>query len=106
MTPEKTAKYENLVALSAQQAMAGRKLLDGPLLALIDATFSFPASWSEKKKRATKWKVSRPDLDNCIKVCDGLNGIVFNDDSAIVQIYATKKYGEVPGLRIELREIG
>ena len=45
---------------------------------------------------------ARPDLDNFVKATlDGLNGILFADDSSIVQIWAAKMYGDVPRLVVE-----
>lgn len=47
------------------------------------------------------WPVSRPDLDNYVKqVFDGLNGLLWEDDSQIVKLEATKVYSETPCLYI------
>jgi Holliday junction resolvase RusA-like endonuclease len=38
--------------------------------------------------------VKRPDLDNIVKaITDGMNGVVYEDDSQIVSLHATKVYG-------------
>ena len=45
-----------------------------------------------------------PDVDNMLKVIDGLHGIVFENDSQIVEAKISKCYGENPLLRIEISE--
>jgi Holliday junction resolvase RusA-like endonuclease len=44
-----------------------------------------------------------PDLDKLIRaVLDGLTAIAYVDDSQVVEIYAKKIYGLVPGVQIRL----
>lgn len=44
----------------------------------------------------------RPDLTNLIKFTeDALNGVLWEDDSIIYEIYAKKVYGETPKTVIE-----
>lgn len=65
-----------------------------------------PKGISNKKRgewHELKPHVKRPDLDNLVKtVCDALNGIAFEDDSALVQIVASKIYSENPRTEITL----
>lgn len=106
-TPSKTVRYESTVALFASQAMAGRAVLEGPLSLVICATWEWPASWSQKKRAANGFKVSRPDADNIIKACcDAMNGIVFHDDSQVALLSASKIYGEKPGVHISVGAMG
>lgn len=107
-TPGKTRSYEALVALAAQQAMQGQAPFpkEQALFLRVDAYLPVPASWSRKKRQqALDGAIrpsARPDLDNYIKATlDGLNGILFADDSSIVQIWAAKMYGDVPRLVVE-----
>jgi Holliday junction resolvase RusA-like endonuclease len=107
-TPGKTRSYEALVALAAQQAMAGRApyAKEQTLFLRVDAYLPVPASWSKTKRQAALDGAIRPsvrpDLDNYIKaVADGCNGILFCDDSSVVQIWAAKMYGDVPRLVVE-----
>lgn len=109
-TPEKTVNYESRVALAAEQAMGGRRPLDGPLYVEIDIVIQIPASWSKKKREmavagrigATK----KPDASNILKaVEDGMNGVVFVDDSQIVDGRQRKRYGETPGVSVEVVEL-
>ncbi|MGN5479503.1 RusA family crossover junction endodeoxyribonuclease [Cupriavidus basilensis] len=77
------------MALAAEQAMEGRPPLAGPLYVEIDIVLAIPASWPKKRQAlalagrigATK----KPDASNILKAIeDGMNGVVFVDDSQIV----------------------
>ncbi len=104
-TPAKTVAYEGLVALAGQEAMGERDPLDGPLSVEIVATFPIPASWPKwrrtKAVAGTEYHGSRPDGDNILKaVGDGLNGVVWRDDSQLAMCGVTKRYGTVAGVAV------
>lgn len=102
-TPAKTVNYEGLIALAGQQAMDGAPLIDGPLRLSVTATFAIPASWSKKRVAGALWHTGRPDGDNLLKaVGDGLNGVVWKDDSQIAVAEIRKLYGPTPGLLVEV----
>lgn len=108
-TPEKTKNYESEVAMMAKAAMGASEPLEGALEAFIYVTFPVPASYSKKRTEAClsdlEKHTKKPDLDNLIKIClDGMNGIVFKDDSQITSIHSTKVYGEVGKVEILVRE--
>ena len=109
-TPEKTRNYETNLRLAAQDAMGGAEPFSGPLIVLVEALFPVPQSWSRKKREAalagSLRPTSRPDWENVAKVCDGLNEIVWRDDSQIVDGRVIKSYSARPALRIEVTEIG
>lgn len=53
-----------------------------------------------------KYPIIVPDLDHYIRaVGDSLKGILFLDDSQVVQILASKEYGEPCGVHITITEI-
>lgn len=100
-TPAKTVAYEGLVALAGQQAMAGAMPYRGPVSLEITAVFAIPASWSKRRKAESHWHTSKPDQDNIAKaVGDGLNGIVWADDSQVASSRVLKVYGDTPGLHV------
>ena len=108
-TPDKTARYENLVKLAAQQAMGERNPSEGAVALIVRAFMSIPASWSQKKQRAAALgevtPTKRPDLDNIVKaVKDGANGVTWKDDSQVVDVRASKRYG-APRVEVEVRGI-
>ena len=74
-TPAKTNKYEARVAIFAQQAMAGRPVIAGPVALSVTALFPIPASWPKKRQAAaragTEQHTKKPDLDNVLKAIKG-----------------------------------
>jgi Holliday junction resolvase RusA-like endonuclease len=109
-TPPKTVAFEGLVALAAERAMEGRDPLEGPVSLTLFVELPVPQSWSLKKKAAAlAGDVSpcgRPDLDNYIKaIADGGNAILWNDDSQVVMLLATKRYAVQPGVHVEARSL-
>src|SRR5271157_4560207 len=84
-TPKKTVDAERLIGWECKKAMAGRKPFEGPISLRIDFCFSHPASWSQKRREATYWKITKPDADNLTKtVKDSLNKIAWLDDAQVV----------------------
>lgn len=109
-TPARTADYEGTLAAAGQRAMEGRAPLDGPLAISVVATFPIPQSWSGRKKgMATAGLIrptGRPDSDNLLKAAgDGLNAIVWRDDSQIVDARVRKVYGASPSMIIRVVQI-
>lgn len=107
-TPEKTARYENLVKLAAQQAMQGRAPADGALRLMVRAFFTIPASWSNKRRAAAIGMpvTKRPDLDNVIKaIKDGCNGVIWADDCQCTELHASKAFSDRPRVEVEVEPI-
>lgn len=106
-TPKKTANYETLIAMAAQQAMAGRELINGPVMVELFIMVSVPQSWSKKRKLQALagqiFPTKKPDKDNIIKaIYDGLNGVVWVDDVQAVDGRQRKRYGDVPGVQVRV----
>ncbi|PHR17870.1 MAG: hypothetical protein COA41_11260 [Sphingopyxis sp.] len=106
-TPAKTASYENLIAMAAQQAMAGRDLILGPVLVELEIILQIPQSWSKKRKQLALdgrvYPTTKPDKDNVIKaIYDGINGIVWKDDVQAVDGHQRKRYGATPGVKVRV----
>ncbi|MCG9081143.1 RusA family crossover junction endodeoxyribonuclease [Laribacter hongkongensis] len=110
-TPEKTASYEALIALSARQAMGGRPLIDGPVDVSLMIRLAVPASWSKKKQAAALagqvLPTKKPDADNVLKaVFDGMNGVVWVDDVQACGVVLRKRFAETPGVTVVVRQMG
>lgn len=110
-TPEKTVAYEGLIAFAAQQAMAGRPMLEGALAVDMFIDCQVPASWSTKKQRSALagevFPTTKPDKDNVIKaVYDGCNGVVWKDDVQVVDGMQRKRYSATPGVTVVVRLVG
>lgn len=71
---------------------------DGPVTISFEAVFAPAQSWPKWKQQAALdgylTHTSKPDLDNLVKIIDGLNGHAWVDDSQISRINASKTYGD------------
>ena len=92
------AVWRSTVGLSAR--LAGSKPVSSPVAIEID--FYLPRPKTVKRIYPTV----PPDLDKLIRaVLDALTGIVYLDDSQVVEIKATKAYSPNPGADIRLRKM-
>ena len=82
--------------------------MQGPLTMVIDFLMPRPkAHYNARglRKDAPTFHDKRPDIDNTLKsVLDALKGILWNDDTQLSVVMATKKYSEVPGIKIIIQE--
>jgi Holliday junction resolvase RusA-like endonuclease len=108
-TPQPTRNYEAALRYAGQIKMADAAPIEGALKVEVLAAFPVPQSWSKiKQARAyagTLRPTGRPDLDNVLKMLDGLNGVVWRDDAQIVDARIVKRYSDRPRLRIEVEQI-
>ncbi len=100
VTPQRTADWE---ASFAGQALYSRPTqpLDGPIS--LHVTFYLPRPQSRPKKHILPDRGA--DLDNLIKCCDSLTGIMWTNDSRIVDIVAAKRYGDPPRVEVRIEEV-
>lgn len=79
---------------------------EGPVTIHVSATFVPAQSWPKWKRTLAlsgQWPhTSKPDLDNLIKVIDGLNGVAWLDDSQISHVSASKQYGELAKTSVQI----
>lgn len=93
-TPAKTVSYEAQLKHFALDAMTGQPIMLGPLHVTVRAVFPKAASWSKKKAAAAIWHTSKPDADNLLKCLDGLNKVVWADDSQVAKATIEKIYSD------------
>jgi len=108
-SPKTTVDYETKVSESAKLAMGASEPLETPVGAYIYITLPVPASYSKKRTQACLSGQERPtkksDIDNyCKAIFDGMNGIVFVDDSLVVSLHATKVYGTIGMVEVMIKE--
>ena len=108
-SPKTTVDYESKVSESAKLAMGTSEPLETPVGAYIYITLPVPASYSKKRTQACLSGEERPtkksDIDNyCKAIFDGMNGIVFLDDSLVVSLHATKVYGTIGMVEVMVKE--
>ena len=109
-TPDKTLAYEGLVSVLAKQAMQNSPPFVGACFADVIIFHSIPASFSKKKTASALAgeliPIKKPDVDNVLKaVFDGMNGIVWRDDTQAVKVRAEKKYSATPGVFVSVAVI-
>lgn len=109
-TDAKTASYENLVRLSAREALASAAPLDGPVALTCIARLTPPVSASRKAREAMlagrQFPTRKPDLDNVLKaLLDGLNAVAFRDDVLVVRLSAEKVWAEAAGLDVTVEPV-
>ena len=107
-TDAKTIDYETQVAMKARHAIGSTKPLESALTVFLYLRYTVPASYSKKRKEACLRGVEYPkriDIDNVYKsVTDAMNGIVYVDDSQIVEAHIKKVYAEESGANIMVQE--
>lgn len=108
-SPKTTVDYESKVSDAAKLAMGSSEPLETPVAAYIYITLPIPASYSKKRTQAClsgqEHPTKKSDIDNfCKAVFDGMNGIVFADDSQVVALHAKKVYGTVGMVEVMVRE--
>lgn len=111
-TPERTRRAEEDIAILSRRA-APRDPITGGVGMRIWFWLDVPRSWSKKKRAAALdgavVPTGKPDLDNLTKtVLDGINGSAawWGDDAQVVELDAKKRYGEKPGISIEIWPVG
>lgn len=110
-TPEKTAQYEALIRQEYRR-QGGVRFPDGAVLSVrLVAWYAVPKSASKQRRAAMLagelLPTKKPDLDNIAKaICDALNGIAYRDDAQVVELYAEKRWDEIPRVDVEIREAG
>lgn len=101
-TPTKTREWEQLIKLAAAGKV--KELMTGPIE--LDVEFYLPRPKSLPNR--ITYHTKRPDLDNLIKaVMDALNGVVWRDDSQVVEKHVYKYYAcsERPHVTIDILEM-
>lgn len=108
--PKKSRDYKDYVRLAAAEH-APPKLLEGPLGVMVTAYRSMPKSFSKRKAANAEaglvYPITKPDADNYLKgVKDALKGVMWVDDSQVVDAYARKRYSFRPRIEVKIRQIG
>lgn len=104
-TPEKTKAYQQKVQACYRTQCDGGFAGGVPVLAQIHAYFPIPQSYPKKKKAALEgaFHLKKPDADNIAKaILDALNGLAYQDDSA-VQLTGALKFYTNAAPRVELK---
>lgn len=105
-TPDKTRKYEKLVAGLAKTAMVGRPPFDCPIKVMVTAFMRIPQMSRKRTADAQAGYILpavKPDADNLAKAAlDACNGIIWRDDALICSLLVKKRYALEPRLEIRV----
>jgi crossover junction endodeoxyribonuclease RusA len=111
---KRVASWRADVRRAAEAAMTPRHeaLWAVPVAVELDFYLSRPKSHFGTGRNAQKIKESapnwpgRPDVDKLARaVLDALTGLVIADDSAVVELRASKSYGRRPGVNVLIEEM-
>ena len=108
-TPEKTRNYEALLKEAAIEAMGASEPLETPVSLYLYIRVPIPKSCTKKRLEAiangSEKPTKKPDASNILKsVEDGMNGVVYHDDSQIINLHVSKVYSSLPGVDICVKE--
>ncbi|AYC28704.1 RusA family crossover junction endodeoxyribonuclease [Paenisporosarcina cavernae] len=99
--PLKSRDFKQYVQLVASQH-APSNLIEGPIVLHVDIYKSIPKALQTKPKQklieaGQLRPITKPDVDNYVKgVKDGMNKIIWNDDSQVVELTVRKFYSNNP----------
>lgn len=100
------APWRTTVAWHASQHHIGAPF-DGPLVVRLE--FVMPRPTSLPKKKATPRHTKRPDIDKLARAMnDAMSGVVWRDDSQIVDQHVSKRYAELdeqPGVLVRVEAV-
>ncbi|MCX8022785.1 MAG: RusA family crossover junction endodeoxyribonuclease [Syntrophorhabdaceae bacterium] len=98
--PKKSREYKQTLAAQIA-AQKPRYIADGAICLELEFIFARPKSLPKRIYDHTK----KPDLDNLIKAfLDSATGVIWRDDTQIVCIMARKDYGDVPCIKVKVRD--
>ena len=108
-SPAKTREYEDLIKEASKKAMGSSPPLETPVSVYLYISMPIPASYSKKRREAclsnTERPMKKPDTDNIVKAfLDGMNTVVYVDDSQVCSLHATKVYGSVGMVEVLVKE--
>ena len=101
ITPPGTRQWREWIALEAKQHRPGA-LLDCPLRVEVDFFTLKPKSTPKRCQHPQ----TKPDLDNLYKaVTDALEGLIYTNDSRIVEAVTRKHYGNPPRVEVTIEPL-
>ncbi len=108
-TPDKTRNYESLIKEAAIEAMGSSEPLETPVTLYLYIRAPIPKSLPKKRIEAClnglEKPIKKPDASNVLKsVEDAMNGVIYKDDSQIVNIHVSKVYSSVSGVDVCIKE--
>ena len=109
-TDKQTLDYESLIKSFAMEAMGSTDPLEAPVSVFLYVRHPIPPSYSKKRTEAClsglEKPCKKPDIDNIAKTyLDGMYGVVFVDDTQVVDLHVKKVYSAVAGVNVMVMEV-
>jgi Holliday junction resolvase RusA-like endonuclease len=109
-TDKQTLDYEAVIKFFAAQAMGSTDLLETPVSVFLYIRHAVPQSYSKKRTEAClsglEQPCKKPDIDNIAKTyLDAMNGVIFKDDTQVIDLHVKKVYSAVPGVDVMVMEV-
>ena len=109
-TDAKTVSYEDQIRFYALKAMGDSKVIEGAVRVFVSIRMAVPKSYSNKRREAclngSDKPLKKPDWDNVAKsICDAMNGIIYGDDTQIVEAHVTKQYAAQSEVIVLVQEV-
>ena len=107
---EKEVKpWRNQIMVVASELMKDREPFQGPLMLVVDFYFARPKGHfgvHGVRRAAPRYPVVRPDTTKLLRPLeDALSGILWKDDSQVVDQIARKRYGDPPRAEVKVAVI-
>jgi Holliday junction resolvase RusA-like endonuclease len=108
-TDKQTLTYEAMIATFAKQAMGGTEPLKTPVSVFLYVRLPVPQSYPKKRREAclngSELPCKKPDIDNIAKTyLDAMNGVIFVDDTQVIDLHVKKVYAEKAGVDVMVME--
>jgi Holliday junction resolvase RusA-like endonuclease len=109
-TDQQTLDYETAIGFSAAHAMGSSQPIETPVAVFLYIRLPIPQSYSKKRSEAclngSEHPTKKPDIDNVAKAyLDAMNGIVYKDDTQVIQLHVNKVYALESGVDVMIKEI-
>lgn len=108
--PKKSVEYKDIISSLAKEQYAGKPIEYIPLKMDLRFYRMIPKSVSNKRRKLKEngeiRPVVKPDVDNYSKaILDALNGILYKDDSQIVELNVSKYYSDDTRVELEIYKL-
>jgi len=108
-TDQATLDYETAIQAYASKAMGAQKPLEIPVGVYLYIRLPVPQSYSKKRTEAclagSERPSKKPDIDNVAKCfLDAMNGVIYLDDTQVVDLHIKKLYSAVAGVDVAIME--
>lgn len=108
-TGSQVMRWRNTIASAAREEWGEGVTAIGPVALVLTFVMERPRSHYADLQGTVKARyidaepTARPDLDKLVRaILDALTGIVYDDDSQVIHVAATKEFGRHPSVRVEI----